>query len=144
MKIHLRKVSGGLYPVSEQDKEYVDKLKLGDIIHFDVKKLRNPDFHRKYFALLNFLYDHFEPVTGEKNFSQFREDATILAGYYEQHVRLNGDTRTVAKSISFGAMSAEDFEKLYSNTINVGLKYIVKNYAREDLDNVLNNLMEFA
>jgi len=143
LKLHLQKVPGGLIPVSESDREYIDKLKQGQVIWAEFKKKRNYEFHKKYFALLDFLYDNWEPDS-EKNFDQFREDVTILAGYYEQHVRLNGDMRTVAKSISFGSMSAEDFEKLYSGTINVGLKYILHNYTKKDLDNVLNNLMSFA
>ncbi len=143
MKLHLQKVPNGLIPVSESDREYLDTLKMGACIWFEPKKQRNYEFHKKYWALLDFLYDNWE-TESEKNMDQFREDITILAGFYEQHTRLNGDIRTVAKSISFGSMSAEDFEKLYNKTIDVGLKYVLKNYKREDLDNVLNNLMAFA
>ena len=143
MKLHLQKVGGGLIPVSQDDKDYLDKLKLGQVIHADFKKMRNYEFHKKYFALLDFLYDNWE-TDNEKCFDQFREDVTILAGYYKQQTRLNGDIRTVAKSISFGSMEAEDFEKLYSKTIDVGLKYILKNYTRDDLDEVLANLMGFV
>lgn len=144
MKLHLQKVPNGLIPVSESDREYLDTLKMGQVVWADFKKMRNYAFLQKFMVLIDYLYGVWEPEMGEKNREQFREDVTILAGYYEQYVRLDGSIRTVAKSISFANMEEEEFAKLYNSVIDVGLKRILKNYKREDLDSVLNNLMSFA
>lgn len=143
--------NGALLPVDQQAQEYVSKLKLGAGIRVTAKQHRNPGFHRKYFALLNLAFDAWEPgdkqYKGEpvrKNFDQFRNDITVLAGYYEMAVTLKGETRLTAKSISFASMKQDDFERLYSATIDVVLSRVLKNYSRDDLENVVNQLIGFA
>lgn len=149
-ELALMKTVTGYVPVTDQDVEIVTKHKLGDVIRADFKKMRNPKFHKKFFALLNIGFDAWEPEETdskhgpvEKNFDQFREDVTILAGYYEQHVRLDGSIRTVAKSISFGNMDEIEFGKLYNAVINVLLKRVLKNYTREDVDEVIDRILGF-
>ena len=149
--ISLLKQAGTLAPADSETADFIYHLKLGQIIHADFKRKRNSKFHRKYFALLNFAYDHLE--TGdheykgqavEKNFDQFREDLTILAGYFTMVYRIDGAYRPKAKSISFAVMDDEAFEKLYNATINVILKKVLVNYTREQLDEVVSQLMSFA
>lgn len=150
--IVLMKAAGGvMVPVDQQAIEYIAKLKLGAAVTASVRRQRNPKFHRKFFALLNLAFDAWEPVgntyKGEavaKNFDQFRNDVTVLAGHYEMAVTLKGETRLTAKSISFGSMSQEEFESLYSATVDVILARILKNYTRNDLDNVINQLLGFT
>ena len=132
------------------DQEDLKRFKVGDVMEAKVSKTRNPRFHRKFFALLNFAYDHFDPYAeykGEqvmKNFERFREDVTILAGYGDPVVNLRGDVRMVARSISFASMGDDDFEKLYSNVIDIVLSRVLTNYTRDDLDNVIDQLMSYA
>ena len=84
---------------------------------------RNGKFHRKFFALMNVGYDCWEPkrkhksykgIPIEKNRDQFREDITILAGFYEQTFNLKGEMRMRAKSISFASMEDDEFSE-YTN-----------------------------
>jgi hypothetical protein len=150
--IVLMKVAGGaLVPVDQQAVDYITKLKLGTAVTATVRRQRNPAFHRKFFALLNLAFESWEPVDNtykgqqvSKNFEQFRNDVTVLAGHYEMAVTLKGETRLTAKSISFGSMSQEEFESLYSATVDVILARILKNYTRDDLDNVINQLLGFT
>lgn len=150
--IVLTKAAGGaLIPLDQQAIDFLAKLKLGAGVTVDIKRHRNPGFHKKYFALLNLAFDAWEPAAatykGEavgKNFDQFRNDVTVLAGHYEMAVNLRGETRLTAKSISFGAMSQDDFESLYSATVNVILAKILTSYTRDDLDNVVDRLMGFV
>ena len=128
------------------------RVKSGDLVEMDWHKIRNPKFHRKFFALLNFAFDHWEApkgfeteisVTPQKNFEQFREDAIILAGFYEVYWRLDGTFRTKAKSISFASMEEDEFEELYNKVINVILAKVLVNYDREELDRVVDELINF-
>lgn len=147
----LVKTHNGYVPSCEQDQEIFSSHKLGAVIHADFKKMRNPKFHRKFFALLNLGFDSFEPVAIEgkhgpieKNFEQFRADVTILAGFYEQAYRLDGTVRTNAKSISFGSMSEHEFNKLYSAVINVLLKNVLTHYKDADeVDCVVDQILSF-
>ena len=138
------KLNGALYPASDHDRELLTKIKAGEPVRLTFKRVRNYLFHRKWFALLNLAFDYWEPQgIGEKNFERFRKDITILAGHYEQTVRLNGEIRTEAKSIAFANMTEDEFEKLYSTSIEVIVKYVLKNYTGEMLRSVLEQVEAF-
>ncbi len=119
----------------------------------EVVQPRNPKFHRKFFALLNLGFEAWEPgrkhkthkgIPVSKNFEQFREDITILAGFYEQTFDLHGRLKLKAKSISFAKMEEPEFEQLYSAVADVLLEHVLTKYAgREELDSVVNQLMGF-
>ena len=152
MKVNLTKTQHGMIPSDPQSREWFDKLKVGQVVHADFKKVRNYRFLKKYFALLNIAYDNWEPGevnskygVPEKNFERFRADLTILAGFYENTIRLDGTVRVEPKSISFASMDAEEFEKLYSATIDVLLKYVYAQHGmdKETIDNLVNQYLEF-
>ena len=126
MEVVLVKTMGGWVNGDGEAEKLHRRTKLGGSIHSNFFILRNARFHRKLFSLLRFAYDLWEP--GEvsdrhgvpvKNFEQFREDVTILAGYFEVHYRLDGSTRYRAKSISWAKMDDAEFEKLYQAVIDV-------------------------
>lgn len=149
-----KRVQSYLVPFDNDAYELMNKLSNNDDVAFDkVISKRNIKFIRKYFALLNFAFEHwvpgelsgkrFEGVTPEKSFEQFREDLIIMSGHYKQTIRVNGDTQVKAKSISFANMKEPEFEELYSNTINVILKHILQNYSKEQLDKVVMEVLGF-
>jgi hypothetical protein len=150
--IVLAKTAGGaLVPVDQQGIEYLTKLKIGAGVTVSIKRNRNPGHHRKLFALLNLAFDAWEPVGNtykgepvQKNFDQFRNDVTVLAGYFDTAITLKGETRLTAKSISFGSMAQEEFDGLYSKIVDVVLTRILTNYTRDDIDNVINQILGFT
>jgi predicted nucleotide-binding protein (sugar kinase/HSP70/actin superfamily) len=144
-------MGGGVFkPLTPQDEESLRRFKVGDVMEVNPTKVRNPKFHAKFFAMLNVGYDAFEPVVeykGEvvrKNFDKFRSDITILAGYYTIEVGVKMEPIAVAKSISFASMNDDEFEKLYSDVADVLLTRVLTNYTRENLDNVVQQIMGFV
>lgn len=152
MDIVLAKAANGcLVPVDQQGIEAIAKMKLGAGVRVTMAKYNNVKFHRKIFALANLAYESWEPGEKEhkgvpitKNFDQFREDITILAGFYETRVRLNGELRYIAKSWSFSSMNDVEKDRLYNEIINVILKHVLTNYTRDDLDNVIEQVLRFT
>lgn len=143
--------SGSLAPADQQSADYIARLKLGEVVKVKATRMRNPGFHKKYFALLNLAFDAWEPAentyrgqTVQKSFEQFRNDLIVLSGHYDTAITLKGETRLTAKSISFSSMGQDEFETLYSATVNVILARILTNYTRADLDQVIDRLMSFA
>lgn len=139
-----------LVGADETTQIYLEKLRVGTEIVGDFKRPRNYEFHKKYFALLNVGFDHFEPpelfkgnIVG-KNFDAFREQCIIGAGFHDVVYSITGVPRYIAQSISFANMSEDDFGDLYSKTIDVLLKYVLKNYTRDDIDEVVNEVLGFA
>lgn len=147
--------------LSEEDRKVwrrfwkrVISMQAGELIDVEMKLSRNPKFHRKFFALLNLGFEAWEPdarfkaYKGDpilKNFDRFREDVTILAGFYEQTFTLDGSMTLRAKSISFANMDDAEFEKVYSAVADVLLQKVLRNYAdREELDKVVEQILGFV
>lgn len=149
VEIMLRKLYDTFVPVDKIGIEVMLKMPMNAEYKGVFSQPRNAKFHRKYFTLLNFAYEQFEPeevegkygIVPEKDRDQFREDIIILAGFYRIVRRVNGQEIVVAKSISFARMDQDEFDELYSKTITVVLKYVLKNYSGEDLENVVDQLL---
>jgi hypothetical protein len=149
----------GMGDQSERDysrfQSFVRNLGVGEFFLFRYWRPRNPKFHRKFFALLNYAFDHWEPAEGrrrlkhhgvpiEKNFEIFRKHITILAGYYTATYDLRGRLHLEAKSIAFDKMDDTEFEQLYAKVVDVLIKHVLTNYKHEDVDRVVENLERFA
>ena len=142
--------NGLLMPADDETRKFISKKKLGTGISGEFKQIRNYRFLKKYMALMNIGYDAFEPEIAEykgqiveKNFDRFRHDITILAGYFTFTSDINGDPKAIAKSISFGNMSEDEFSELYSKTIDVLLRKVLTNYSKDDLDHVVEQIVRF-
>jgi len=152
MKVFLTKTNIGLVPADTNTTDWFNRLKAGEVVKADFKKVRNYAFLRKYFALLNVAYDNWTPGPVdskygpvEKNFDRFRADVTILAGYYDVTVRLDGSTRIEPKSISFAKMDEESFSELYSKTIDVLLKFVYNSgITGDELNRIVEQYMSFV
>jgi len=154
MKLTLKKVSEiMIIPDDKETANFIERLKLNQVIVADFKRPRNYAFHKKYFALIKYAYENWEPqefespewegVTPEKSFDRFRKDLIILSGRYHAVYRVDGSVRIEAESISFASMNEESFAELYDSTINVILKKILTNYSRDDIDRVVQQLEGF-
>ena len=146
MKFYLRKINDVTYIRDSGE----DSIKVGEVVSCEIKRPRNYKFHKKFFSLLNYAFSIWEPETVNldntpvgKNFDHFRDNITILAGYYEAVMGVDGEAHLKAKSISFGKMGEDEFASLYSKTIDVILKHILVNYTREDLDRVFENIIAY-
>ena len=131
MKFNAQKLAGGiLSPASDLDVEKLTKLKSFEVYEFSVKRTRNPQFHKKVFALLNFSFNYWksdrEFMDEAGQFDVFRSNLTVLAGYYDSYYKLDGSVRIEAKSLSYGNMSQQEFESFYSALINTAMDKIFK------------------
>jgi hypothetical protein len=146
VEIILKKVSGGLLPANAAEAEKLHSFKAGAGVRCKVTRVRNYQFLKKYFALLNLAYDYWEPeenLVGEKNFERFRSDVIILAGFYEAYVRVDGSTRIEPKSISFGSMSEDEFSDLYTKTIDALVKHVLPRFTGDELRDLVRAIEDF-
>jgi hypothetical protein len=145
----------GLLPADSATREWFSKLKVGKTVVANVSAPRNPLFHRKFFALLQYAFEHWSETNQgieykgqmvQPDFERFRKDITILAGRYRPVVNIKGEVRVEADSISFARMNAEDFEKLYSQVIQVLLTrvFTASHWNEQALREVVEGICEFA
>ena len=122
MEIYCTKqLNGSFIPNYSSDREQADKLKTGEVLRFTIKRPRNYQFHKKYFALIKLGFDNQDQF---KNIDRFREAVTIESGYREVKGNIDGSTRVEAKSISFASMDQYEFNDLYKATLNVIISVI--------------------
>lgn len=150
--VMIRQPGGALVPATDEDAEALRKIKAGAAVRVEVKQIRNYKFLQKWFTLAKYAFDIWaerippkeyrgQPV--RPDFDRFRKDLIILTGNYDATYNARGEVRLEAKSISFASMGEEDFEKLYSATIDVILSKILgggsmtEAQLRNHVDNVL-------
>ncbi|TSE03351.1 DUF1367 family protein [Aquimarina algiphila] len=133
MKLFLvKQLNNTLKVVYNSDHDKIKKLKLGEMYQCEVKRPRNIGFHRKFFALVNMVFDNQEIYV---NLDRLRKDLTIEAGFYDEWVDFQGVIQREAKSISFAKMKESDFQDMYSKVIDVIVQYF--HFDRQDIiDNV--------
>lgn len=132
----IKQLGGLLRPANQADVETLAKVANGNLVQVDFKQPRNPQFHRKFFAMLNFAYEYWNPepmqlegfdITPEKNFDRFRKDVLILAGFRHAVVNIKNEVRFEADSISFASMDDMQFQDVYQAVFNVCWRMVLKN-----------------
>lgn len=155
MDIVLTKLANGmLAPATEADAEQLKKVKQGAGVRVQLTRIRNYEYHKRWFALVQYAFEMWSDIKGpmeykgqqiQPNFDRFRKDLVILAGYYDTVFNVRGELRLEAKSISFGSMGQDEFERLYSATINAVLTKILtgSGLSEEKLRNYVDQVMSF-
>lgn len=115
MRLFLIKTEGGdLIPDSNADAAYISKLKPGEALECDTRKVRNPGHHRLFFALFNTA---FESQDRYKNKRDMMTDLKIRAGWYDEHVTTGGEVVYVPKSLSWARMGQDEFEAYFDQAV---------------------------
>ena len=135
MKLLVKKHFGKLVPLYNSDAEKLKecKLKEGETYEVEIKRKRNYDFHKKYFALVNMCFDNQEQF---EELEHLRNYLTCKAGYFVKIPTPEGEM-ILHKSISFAKMDDIEFDQLYQKTIDVICKFL-KVSEGDLLDEILN------
>ncbi|MFI8319805.1 DUF1367 family protein [Kosakonia cowanii] len=111
-----------LIPATPETSDFLQsKCKLGTVLVADFKQVRNPAFHRRFFALLNLGFEYWEPTGGAissnerrlvtgyaKYLAMFGGSETALLDAAEQYLDRIADKRTgsISACKSFDAYRA--------------------------------------
>ena len=142
MKLHVINTSRGLLiPETDEDYEKKGTLKIGETYSVEVRLVRNPEFHRKYFAMLNCAWSCLpEKVQdGFKSRENFRKYVQIAAGFSEPFFHPKAGFIEFPKSISFESMDNIEFEDLYKRVRNVIDGIVSKYITAERFEETLMN-----
>lgn len=144
MKLKLLNTVQGLKPLYDEDFDEKKKLKIGEVYTAEVKKARNIQFHRKYFALINCAWEYQnEKVVNHFNNSvdAFRKTVEIAAGWYEPIYLISKKEWSQApKSIAFDKMDEAEFTELYDNVKRVLFQTFLRHIDEEEF---MKNLINF-
>ena len=103
----------------------------------EIKKGRNIEFHKKYFALLKLTYDNFpewlEDTLNVHSIEGLRTRIKIDLGLYEVS-HYGNQSIIIPKSIAFDKMDETEFEKFYNMSVNHILKNYLKGVSNEQIE----------
>lgn len=137
MEVMMVRKLRGLYPATEVDAEKVNSLPAGQPVKCKVTRARNLPFHRKFWALATLAKDHSEHMSVEN----LVDDLKIMVGHCDKIVRMDGSIWLRPKSISFGKMEQEEFDKFYDACCNALLRTVFKGMEQHELEEVVLDFM---
>lgn len=138
MKIFLKKHLNSLIPADSESEEMLRKIKSGVPVSCELKRPRNYENHKRYFAMLKIAFEN-QIMFG--SIGELREAVAIEAGHTRLIKLVDGSYQKVARSISFGSMNEDQFQDLFSRSIDVIIKYVLPRISREDF---IQEILAFA
>lgn len=135
MKIIMKKTKVALIPCHNSDYEKYSKLKIGWEGEVEFRQPRNYEFHKKFMGLVNLAFESQEKFD---QFDAYRKYLTAKAGYYKAFPTDKG-VFIIADSISFANKDEFEFQKIYSNVLDVVIKEI--GVTSEEITKNLVNFM---
>ncbi len=131
----VKHINGALMPYSDDDKNKLKPFKIGESFKVKITRPRNLGHHKKYFAFLNIVFDNLPENLEDKikSIEDLRTEIKMQLGFRELKVSLSGVEYWKPKSISFAKMDQSEFEKFYSNSIDIVCKYILPGVTSEEI-----------
>ena len=127
----------------DDDYEEKRKLKIGEKYSVEIKKARNVQFHRLYFALINCAWEYLNEAQSEffhNNKTVFRKSLEVSAGHCDKVFSFKlKDWVDIPKSISFDKMSEFEFRELYERVKDVIFNTILRTISVEEFESNLIN-----
>ena len=146
MKAYCVKHQDKLYGVTESDQAAYDQLKSkikgmvdGDVIRLEWATPRNPKHHRKFFALVNL-------ITRNSEIYRTVEQALVAIKLASGHLDPVIDPRTgeiiqIPRSISYDAMSQEDFEAFFNSALDGIVEHILTHLDRDQAEEIIQTIL---
>lgn len=129
-------------PCYDDDYESKKRLKIGTVYKCEIKEYRNYDFFKKYHALISCAFEFLTEQQKEFIHSKenFRKTLQIAAGWSDTYYSIQRkEWVEESKSISFSAMSEDEFQQLYDNVRNILFSTFLTKVSQDDFNRELLN-----
>jgi hypothetical protein len=98
--------------------EFYEKVKDGATFTADVKIVRCPLFHRKFWALLRVVLHNLPEALGFKTVDSLKEELLFRAGYFKKYTTTKGEEIYKVESISYEHLDQLQFQELYNRVFD--------------------------
>ena len=110
MDYYLVKTNAGFAAADERTEQLLKTFGAGEVIAAQIRRPRNIKHHRKFFALLNAIFQNQEKYLSV----EAMRFALIIASGYAEEVQLEGDKVAMRpRSLNFASMDQTEFEAFY-------------------------------
>lgn len=146
MKIHCVRTLAGLVPSTDDDKRKLYSIKIGEEVGVEIRRPRNVRFHRKFFAMLQLVFDNMPDDVavgaGVACVEDLLEVVKIDLGMFDTYT-VNHRMAIKTRSISFARMDEANFEIFYNRAVRLVLeKYLqgaTEEMVAEEVDNAIRS-----
>ena len=125
MKACFRWDGNCLIPASEADAEECKTLQRGEVM-VEIKRERNPQFHKLAFALINAMFESQEAYEDREI---FRRQLKKLTGSYDEFIDKDGTLWFVPQSWEFAKMDDIEFHEIYGKLLSIAAKRFGDDFA---------------
>lgn len=132
MKLLMKQMYGGLFPIDETGERFIARLGRGEIVPVVSRKPRNLAMHYKFWALCAFIAQYSEAFPTARHAEQW---LLIKTGYCTVV-----EGKEIADSISFANMDQAEFDLMFNSVMDLVCQLI----EFVDDQNVVQVLAEFA
>jgi hypothetical protein len=117
-----KEFGGKLVPADEASRAILSKIKTGDVVRVEVKRPRNTAHHRKFFALLNVVFENQEAY---ENPDHLLLALKYAVGHCDIVIAKDGSKMPIGRSIAFHKMNQAEFEAFYEKCLDVIAKHFL-------------------
>ena len=108
------------------------KIKVGDVVRVEVRRPRNLQAHRRFFALVNLVYSNSEDFPSPE---VPRKVLTCRAGHATPVViKSTGEVMLIPDSISFSNMDQDEFDAFWQRVVKVVCEEILPGVTEADIE----------
>lgn len=129
--IILRRHGNSLIPIDALGIDAINGIAQNEDVRAAITRPRNLKFHRKFFALLQVV---FETQTFYPTLEGLLNAIKIALGHCEEILGIDGKIHTAPTSISFAAMDEQSFTEFYERALDLIITKILPNATQKDLE----------
>lgn len=127
-----------IVPINHDDFDKLQRFKVGEVFKCKFSKPRNIQFHRKFFALLNLVFENQDYYKTEEH---LLTDVKIACGYVEWLSRPGSDIVAIPRSIAFHKMDEHEFGKFFDLAIEYMIDKFIPGTDRDELLNEVEKIL---
>lgn len=136
MDIYCRVTATGLVPMYDSDSDEVRKIKVGDTVLCSIKRPRNYEFHKKFFALVRLTLENLPETLAREldvhNIDDMLSCFKMDLGLFR--VLTHGGRQVVKlESISFASMDNTEFARFYERCVDLVEYVYLRGIDRQDI-----------
>lgn len=131
-KYLFRKQGDTLRAVDERSVQGIGKIKNGDLVTVEVKRPRNPNHHRLYWALVSKVWENVDEriyPTPETLHAAIK----VATGHRTPFVLPDGTQGFIPDSIAFHKMDQTQFDVFFDRVVSLVCEYFIPGLEEDDL-----------
>lgn len=134
----MRRGLSGLMPATAQAEEAIRELPIGADFKVTVKRGRNIQHHKLYWALVSLIHQNQSRYMTVENVS---DALKIMVGHCEMMQLRNGQEIRVPKSISFAKMDQTEFNKFFERIKTLVITQILPGVTKAQLEHEIADMI---